>query len=71
MRNHKPRDPQAILALVKLLPKLRELLQLNLQSQPVLAEAEEFALSSSLGNKTVAGSDGSCISSASFGIELI
>ncbi len=43
-RNHKPRDPQAILALVWLLPKLRELQQLNLQSQPLLAEAEEFAL---------------------------
>ncbi len=44
MGNHKPRDPQAIPALVKLLLKLREVLQLNLQSQPVLAEAEEFAL---------------------------
>jgi hypothetical protein len=41
---HKPRDSQAILAQVELLTKLRELLQLSLLSQPVLAEVEEFAL---------------------------
>ncbi len=44
MGNHKPRDPQAILALAKLLTKLRELLRLNLRSQLEPAEAEEFAL---------------------------
>jgi hypothetical protein len=44
MGNHKPQDPQAILGLAKLLTKLRELLQLNLQSQLILAEAEEFTL---------------------------
>jgi hypothetical protein len=42
--NHKPQDPQVILAQVRLLTKLRELLQLSLLSQPVLAEAEDFAL---------------------------
>ncbi len=44
MGNHKLQDPQGILAQVGLLTKLRELLQLSLLSQLVLAEAEEFAL---------------------------
>jgi hypothetical protein len=42
--NHKPQDPLGILAQVGLLTKLRELLQLSLLSQLVLAEAEEFTL---------------------------
>jgi hypothetical protein len=45
MGNHKPRDPQVILAQVGLLAKLRELPRFSLLSQLVLAEAEEFALS--------------------------
>jgi hypothetical protein len=44
MGNNKPWIPQAILAQVKLLTKLRDLLQLSLLSQPILAEVEEFAL---------------------------
>ncbi len=44
MGNHKPQDPQGILAQVGLVNKLRELLQLSLLSQPELAEVEKFAL---------------------------
>jgi hypothetical protein len=42
-----------------------------LQSFKVCKVMVAMMLSSSLGDKTVAGSDRSCISSASFGIQII